>query len=251
MELLHTASLMHDDVVDNTYQRRAGYSVNALWNNKTAILIGDYFLSKAAQVASQIADKHVSEYLAILGCDLSEGEIMQLTNERKLIIDEPTYLEVINLKTAQTFAFCTRIGAVCAHALTEREDALALFGEKLGMIFQLKDDIFDYFDQKHIGKPTGNDLKEGKMTLPLIYALNQASYNQSKPILNIIRNKDFTKEKLAAINQFVKEHGGVEYAENLMKKYREEAMTSLSIFPDSDYKRSLCYCVDYFMSREY
>ncbi|MDP4278484.1 MAG: polyprenyl synthetase family protein, partial [Bacteroidota bacterium] len=146
LELLHTASLMHDDVVDNTYQRRSAFSVKALWNNKTAILVGDYYLSKSAYIASRVADRRISLLLAELGCDLSEGEIMQLSNEKRLIIDEPTYLEVIKKKTAKTFAFCTQAGAISVDAEEKSVETLRLFGEYVGMIFQIKDDIFDYFD---------------------------------------------------------------------------------------------------------
>jgi len=251
LELLHTASLMHDDVVDNTYKRRSGYSVKALWNNKPAILVGDYYLSKSAFISSGICQGRISYLLAELGCDLSEGEMMQLSNERQLLIDEETYLEVIRKKTARTFAFCTQAGAISSSATPETEKALALFGEYLGMIFQLKDDIFDYFAKNAIGKPTSNDLKEGKMTLPLIYALNQSSKADMRPILNMIKNRDFSHTNLQAINQFVFDLGGVQYAEKRMRDYKDLAVQSLNIFPDNAYKQALLICVDYFMQRTY
>lgn len=251
LELLHTASLMHDDVVDNTYKRRSSYSVKALWNNKPAILVGDYYLSKSAVISSGICNGRISYLLAELGCDLSEGEVMQLSNERRLIIDEETYLEVIKKKTARTFAFCTQAGAVAAQASQEDEEALMLFGEYLGMIFQLKDDIFDYFAKNTIGKPTSNDLKEGKMTLPLIYALKQSSKEEKKPYLNMIRNRDFSLSNLQQINQYVIEAGGVEYAEKRMGDFKNLAVSILNRFPDSVYKESLLICVDYFMQRTY
>lgn len=251
LELLHTASLMHDDVVDNTYKRRSGYSVKALWNNKPAILVGDYYLSKSAYISSGICQGRISFLLAELGCDLSEGEMMQLSNERQLIIDEETYLEVIRKKTARTFAFCTQAGAVASMATPEEELALTRFGEYLGMIFQIKDDIFDYFAKNAIGKPTSNDLKEGKMTLPLIYALEKASKSVKKPFLNIIRNRDFSLANLQLINQFVFNMGGVEYAEKRMSDFKELAVKSLESFPSNAYKESLLVCVDYFMKRSY
>ncbi len=251
LELLHTASLMHDDVVDNTYKRRSGYSVKALWNNKPAILVGDYYLSKSAYISSGICKGRISFLLAELGCDLSEGEMMQLSNERQLVIDEETYLEVIRKKTAKTFAFCTQAGAISSNANEEEERALEHFGEYLGMIFQLKDDIFDYFSKNSIGKPTSNDLKEGKMTLPLIYSLNQSTKQEKKPILNIIRNRDFSHSNLQTINQFVFNAGGVQYAEKRMRDFQELAIRSLDIFKQSSFKEALLVCVDYFMQRTY
>jgi len=251
LELLHTASLMHDDVVDNTYKRRSGYSVKALWNNKPAILVGDYYLSKSAFISSGICQGRISYLLAQLGCDLSEGEMMQLSNERQLVIDEDTYLDVIRKKTARTFAFCTQAGAISSNALPEAEKALTLFGENLGMIFQLKDDIFDYFAKNAIGKPTSNDLKEGKMTLPLIYALDQSSKTEKKPFLNIIRNRDFSHTNIQSINQFVFDMGGVQYAEKRMRDFKDMAIHSLEMFPDNAYKQALMVCVDYFIQRTY
>jgi octaprenyl-diphosphate synthase len=251
LELLHTASLMHDDVVDNTYKRRSSFSVKALWNNKPAILVGDYYLSKSAYISSGICQGRISFLLAELGCELSEGEMMQLSNERKLIIDEATYLEVIRKKTARTFAFCTQAGAVASQASPEQEHALTKFGEQLGMIFQIKDDIFDYFAKNTIGKPTSNDLKEGKMTLPLIYALEKADKSTKRPFLNMIKNRDFTLSNLQTINQFVFDMGGVEYAEKRMQDYKELAVKCLDDFPDNQFKQSLLLCVDFFMQRTF
>lgn len=251
LEFLHTASLIHDDVVDNTFQRRSGFSVKALWNNKTAILVGDYFLSKSAMLSAVIKNRNITKLLADLACDLSVGELMQMSNEEMLIIDESAYYEVIKKKTAVTFACCTSAGAISTDADQELTDHLYNFGEYLGMIFQIKDDIFDYFESNLIGKPTSNDLKEGKMTLPLIYALKNSDKKVIKPYLNIIRNKDYSPVNLKKINQFVKEAGGVKYAEKKMEDYRALALNELSFFPDSLYKHSLTLCVDYFMQRKY
>ncbi|MCE5175356.1 MAG: polyprenyl synthetase family protein [Bacteroidales bacterium] len=249
LELLHTASLMHDDVVDETYQRRSKYSVNALWNNKISILVGDYYLSKSAHISAQMKNRRVTPLLAQLGCDLADGELLQLTNENKLQIDEPVYLDVIKKKTAKTFAFCTQAGAISADANELEEEQLRLFGEYLGMVFQMKDDIFDYFDSGDIGKPTGNDLKEGKMTLPLIFALKNAVKNDAKPILNMIRNKDYSVENLKNMSQFVLDRGGIQYAEKRMQDYKQLAIQSLSGFQDSSGKKALLNCLDFAMMR--
>jgi len=249
LELLHTASLMHDDVVDQTYQRRSNFSVNALWNNKIAILVGDYYLSKSAHISAQMKNRKVTPLLAQLGCDLSDGELLQLNNERKLLIDEPIYLDVIRKKTAKTFAFCTQAGAISVEASSIDEENLRLFGEYLGMIFQMKDDIFDYFDSSKIGKPTGNDLKEGKMTLPLIFALDNADKKEAKPILNMIRNKDFTVENLKNMSAFVQKRGGIQYAEMRMKEFKDLADAILQKYPDSLFKSSLSACLDFAIQR--
>lgn len=249
LELLHTASLMHDDVVDQTYQRRAKFSVNALWNNKIAILVGDFYLSKSAHISAQMKSRRITPLLAQLGCDLADGELLQLSNERKLQIDEPIYLDVIRKKTAMTFAFCTQAGAISAQATEEEEEQLRLFGEYLGMVFQMKDDIFDYFDSDDIGKPTGNDLKEGKMTLPLIFALNQATHLEAKPILNMIRNKDYTVDNLRNMSRFVLERGGIQYAEKRMQDFKDLAIQTLSGFEDSPAKKALLDCLDFAMMR--
>jgi octaprenyl-diphosphate synthase len=176
---------------------------------------------------------------------------MQMSNESKLIIDEEAYYDVIRMKTAKTFAFCAAGGAISADAEPKAEEHLYKFGEYLGMIFQIKDDIFDYFDSKLIGKPTSNDLKEGKMTLPLIYALNNSDKKEARPYLNMIRNKDFSQKNLSSINLFVKNAGGVKYAEKRMEDYLKLALEELSGFPESPYKQSLILCVDYFMLRKY
>jgi octaprenyl-diphosphate synthase len=249
LELLHTASLMHDDVVDQTYQRRSKYSVNALWNNRIAILVGDYYLSKSAYISAQMDNRRVTSMLAQLGCDLSDGELLQVSNEQKLQIDELTYLNVIRKKTAQTFAFCTQAGAISAFATPEQEENLRLFGEYLGMVFQIKDDIFDYFDSDEIGKPTGNDLKEGKMTLPLIFVLGDAPKSQIKPYLNMIRNKDFTVENLRKMSLFVQENGGIDYARKRMLEFGVMAKDTLKSFLDVPAKQALFDCLEYAMKR--
>ena len=250
LELLHTASLMHDDVVDQTYERRGRFSVNALWNNRVAILVGDYYLSKAAYVTREVKSRRITPLLSKLGCDLSDGELLQVSNEQRLKIDEQAYLDVIRKKTAVTFAFCTQAGAITAEATQIEENALRLFGENIGMIFQIKDDIFDYFETADLGKPTGNDLKEGKMTLPLIFALEKSTLADSKPIRNMIKNKDYTSTNLKQMSDFVKSNGGIQYAETRMLEFKKSAIDNLSIFPDSEYRQALLHCLDYAINRK-
>jgi len=249
LELLHTASLMHDDVVDQTYERRSKYSVNALWNNRIAILVGDYYLSKSAHLTAKMKTRRVTTMLSQLGCNLSDGELLQVSNERKLLIDESAYLDVIRKKTAMTFAFCTQAGAITVEASVEDEENLRLFGENLGMVFQIKDDIFDYFASGNIGKPTGNDLKEGKMTLPLIFALEHSSKEVSRPFLNMIRNRAFTPENLAKMSLFVRQAGGIQYAEKRMRDFGEMAKKNIQKYPFSPFHDSLIACLEYAMKR--
>lgn len=249
LELLHTASLMHDDVVDQTYERRSKFSVNALWNNRIAILVGDYYLSKSAFITAKMKTRRVTTMLSQLGCDLSDGELLQVSNERKLLIDESAYLAVIRKKTAMTFAFCTQAGAITVEATPEQEENLRLFGENLGMVFQIKDDIFDYFTSSTIGKPTGNDLKEGKMTLPLIYALENSTKDVNRPFLNMIRNRAFSPENLTKMSLFVREAGGIQYAEKRMKDFGELAKNNINQYPDSPFHDSLIECLEYAMNR--
>ncbi len=249
LELLHTASLMHDDVVDQTFERRSKFSVNALWNNRVAILVGDYYLSKSAFITSKMKTRRVNTMLSQLGCDLSDGELLQVSNERKLLIDETAYLDVIRKKTALTFAFCTQSGAISVDATSEQEENLRLFGENLGMVFQIKDDIFDYFSSSNIGKPTGNDLKEGKMTLPLIFALANSTKEVNRPFLNMIRNRAFTPENLTRMSAFVRDAGGIQYAEKRMWDFGEKAKRNLQEYPNSPYHESLLNCLEYAMNR--
>lgn len=249
LELLHTASLMHDDVVDQTYERRSKFSVNALWNNRIAILVGDYYLSKSAYVTAKMNTRRITTMLSQLGCELSDGELLQVSNERRLQIEESSYLDVIRKKTAMTFAFCTQAGAITVEATAEQEENLRLFGENLGMVFQIKDDIFDYFESGDIGKPTGNDLKEGKMTMPLIFALEHATKDDKRPFLNMIRNRDFTTENLTKMSIFVREAGGIQYAEKRMKEFGEMAKKNIDQYPQSTFHDSLLACLDYAMKR--
>lgn len=249
LELLHTASLMHDDVVDQTFERRSKFSVNALWNNRIAILVGDYYLSKSAYITGKMKTRRITTMLSQLGCDLSDGELLQVSNERKLQIDESAYLDVIRKKTAKTFAFCTQSGAITVNATPEEEENLRLFGENLGMVFQIKDDIFDYFQSEDIGKPTGNDLREGKMTLPLIFALEHSTAENKRPFLNMIRNRDYTAQNLIKMSNFVSQAGGISYAERRMREFGEMATMNLSSYPPSPCHYALIDSLKYAMNR--
>lgn len=226
VELLHTATLVHDDVVDESYQRRGFFSVNALWKNKIAVLVGDYLLSRGLLLSIDAGDYDLLQISSRAVRDMSEGELMQLERSRFLDITEPVYFEIIRQKTASLIASCCAIGAASAgadKALTERFRA---FGEKIGIAFQIRDDLFDFGDNDS-GKPSGIDIKEKKLTLPLIHALKQVSPGSAKEILKLIKSKAPDKEKLARVTAFVNENNGMEYARSVMNQLREEAFSIL------------------------
>lgn len=251
MELLHNASLVHDDVVDDTYERRGQSSVNARWTNKVAVLSGDYMLSTALICGTKTNRLDVLKSIARIGMELSDGELLQLNNMQKTDISEEDYFNVIRKKTAMLFATCTEIGAITAGASKEEQTCMYCFGEYLGICFQIKDDIFDYYNDIEIGKPTGNDLQDGKVTLPLIYALQNTSGPDKDKVVEIIKQKDFSEGNIDFIMQFARNSGGVEYAEQKMAEFRHKAVEQLSIFPDSPVKQSLISCVEYTSSRSY
>lgn len=223
LELLHTASLVHDDVVDESGERRGQPSVNASFNNKVAVLVGDYILSTALYFVSKSDNTEIIRGLAQLGQILSNGELIQLNNISNKEISEDVYYHIINMKTASLFANCARNGAISAHASAEEVEAAMAFGDSIGMIFQIRDDIFDYYDSKDIGKPTGNDMMEGKLTLPVIYALNtngsEAMYNLARKVKNGLINND----EIAVLVEFAKEKGGIDYAIKRMDDYSKLA----------------------------
>lgn len=226
VELLHTATLVHDDVVDESYQRRGFFSVNALWKNKIAVLVGDYLLSRGLLLSIDAGDYDLLQISSRAVRDMSEGELMQLERSRFLDITEPVYFEIIRQKTASLIASCCAIGAASAgadHALTERFHA---FGEKIGIAFQIRDDLFDFGDNES-GKPSGIDIKEKKLTLPLIHALKQVSPASAREILKLIKSKTPDKEKLARVTAFVNENNGMQYARNVMLQLKEEAFDLL------------------------
>ena len=232
LELLHTASLVHDDVVDESPERRGQASVNAAYNNKVAVLIGDYILSTALLHVSRTHHESIVSCLAELGRTLSNGEILQMTSNTSDVLSEDTYYSVIHQKTAALFEACCAIGAISASANTEQMETAKLFGRLLGVIFQIRDDIFDYYDSAEIGKPTGNDMAEGKLTLPVIYAL-QSSGNQDMLQLALkVRRHLVTEEEIATLVKFTKDNGGIEYAEKRMSALREEALSFIQRFVD-------------------
>lgn len=251
LELLHTASLLHDDVVDDTYERRSRKSVNALWGNKVAILSGDFYLSKVITVASQAGNIDLIREIGLLGITLADGELIQLSESRESSINEDTYYEIIRKKTARLLSLCAKAGAMTVGASPEKVDCLAAFGEYLGLIFQIKDDIFDYVSSTELGKPIANDLREGKLTLPLIYALNHADSSIAQKYLLAIKNRDFSSEKIEEIYRFAIENGGIRYAAAQMENYRLKALSCLESFSKSPVKTAMIQLLDYTMQRSH
>ncbi len=238
VELLHTATLVHDDVVDNSYQRRGFFSINALWKNKIAVLVGDYLLSKGLLLSLDNNDFHLLKIVSEAVKQMSEGELLQIEKVRKMDVGEPIYYEVIRQKTASLIASCCACGAASAGADTETVEKMRLFGEKIGIAFQIKDDMFD-FGLDDVGKPLGIDIKEKKITLPLIYALNKASKADRNKIINLVKNHNEEPKKVAEIIAFVKDSGGLAYAETQMTKYQQEAFTVLNTFPQNPFRTGL------------
>lgn len=249
LELLHTATLIHDDVIDETKQRRGVPSLNAIFDNRISVLVGDYVLSSALIRSIQTGDLRIIGIISNLGRDLSEGEIKQLETAEESILDEVCYMQVIKKKTATLLSACTEIGAISSGASDEIITICRQFGEQLGYAFQIKDDIFDYFKEANIGKPTGNDIREGKVTLPLLYALRQGRREESGHYLDIILRKDFTAENVEALITFAKANGGIEYAEMRMKEYHDKAIEILSRLPESEARTSLLSLADYIVTR--
>ena len=224
LELLHTASLVHDDVVDESKERRGQASVNAVYNNKVAVLVGDYVLSTALLNVALTNNTHIVQSLAELGRTLSNGEILQLSNIQNSEFSEEVYYEVIKMKTAALFEACCEIGAMSANATEEDLEKAKTFGRNLGIIFQIRDDIFDYYDSKEIGKPTGNDMAEGKLTLPVLYALNSTEDNEMKTIARKVKSRDVSQEEISRLVAFTKANGGIEYAEQKMLELRSQCL---------------------------
>ena len=223
LELLHTASLVHDDVVDESTERRGQPSVNASFNNKVAVLVGDYILSTALYHVSLTSNDEIITSLAQLGRTLSSGELLQMNNFREQGISEVVYYEVISKKTASLFATCAQNGALSVGASADEVNAARDFGHAIGMIFQIRDDIFDYFDSKEIGKPTGNDMAEGKLTLPIIYALKNYGYDSMLNLARKVKNGSINHDEIAVLVDFAKERGGIDYAEQKMNEFSEKA----------------------------
>jgi len=239
IELLHTASLVHDDVVDDANERRGALSINALWNSKIAVLVGDYMLSKGMLISVEKNRFDMLEIVSEAVKSMSEGELLQLQKSRKLNITEDDYFRIILSKTAALISACTACGA---RSVTDDPDTIQLmkeFGENIGIAFQIRDDLLDYEATGLTGKAPGNDIKEKKITLPLIYALEHSTYFQKKHILGIVKNKKKTKSQIAEVVSFVSEHGGMEYAEMKMNHFRDKAVAILDLYPESEIKSSL------------
>lgn len=249
LELLHTATLIHDDVIDETKQRRGVPSLNAIFDNRVAILTGDYILSTALIRSIQTGDLRIVGIVSNLGRDLSEGEIKQMETADESILDEDCYLQVIYKKTATLLSACTTIGAISAGAGDAQIGIMRRFGELIGYAFQIKDDIFDYFKESHIGKPTGNDIREGKVTLPLLFALQHGG-EEAEAYRRIILAKDFTDEQVERLIGFAKANGGIEYAERRMMDYHDKAIEALDSLPDSPAKKALVDLADYIVYRK-
>lgn len=250
LEMLHTASLIHDDVVDNSDLRRGIKSVNAIWDNRISILSGDYLISQASIIATAAKNLEIIKVISQLGRDLSEGELLQIKNVQTISTNEERYINVIRKKTAKLFSACMRCGGLTVGATEEQMQNLELFGEKYGILFQMRDDIFDYVSTaSKIGKPVGNDIREGKLTLPLIYAYNQGNESEKKLILDIYQKKDFTDDNVQQIVDFTLKKGGIEYAEKRILDFKKEAEDILAKFNKNEASESLQYLLDYSVQR--
>lgn len=252
LELLHTASLVHDDVVDESGERRGQASVNATYNNKVAVLVGDYILSTALLNVSFTGNQRIVQYLAELGRTLAAGEILQLSNIQNQVISEEVYYQVINQKTAALFEACAAIGAISAGASDEEIALASKFGQTLGIMFQIRDDIFDYYDSKEIGKPTGNDMTEGKLTLPVIYALNNSSYESMQTLARKVKEGTINQDEIAVLVEFTKQQGGIEYAEQKMAEFSRQCMAYIdNSVKEKAIRDALTAYVDYVVQRNY
>ena len=249
IELLHTATLVHDDVVDDANYRRGYFSINALWKNKIAVLVGDYLLSKGLLLSIEYGDHNLLKIVSNAVKEMSEGELLQMEKARKLDIDEDVYYDIIRQKTASLIASCCAVGACSTGADADTIEKMRLFGEKVGMAFQIKDDLFDY-GTAEIGKPLGIDIKEKKMTLPLIYALRNASLIEKKKVIFKIKNQSHKSKKVHEVIEFVKSSGGIEYAGEIMEKFYDEALEILHSFKDSTFKDSLNGLVQFTIKRD-
>ncbi|MEO6639197.1 MAG: polyprenyl synthetase family protein [Ginsengibacter sp.] len=250
VELLHTATLVHDDVVDESLERRGFFSINALWKNKIAVLVGDYLLSKGLLLSTEAGDFKHLQILSEAVKQMSEGELLQMEKSRKLNLNEDIYFEIIKGKTASLLSSACGVGAWSSSKNEEITEKMKKFGEKAGMAFQIKDDLFDY-GTDDIGKPTGNDLKEKKLTLPLIYTLNNISVSEKRKIIYILKNENKNPGKIKYVLEQVTAAGGIQYAHKRMTEYRDEALAILSEFPASDIRKGLEELVRYTTDRKY
>ncbi len=249
IELIHTASLVHDDVVDESNKRRGFFSINALWKNKIAVLVGDYLFSKGLLLSLDNGDFDLLRIISVAVREMSEGELLQIEKARRLDIDEEIYYDIIRQKTATLIAACCSMGACSVKPESEEVEIFRKFGEYCGMAFQIKDDLFDYGEQK-IGKPTGIDIKEQKMTLPLIYVLNTCLKSEKKWLINSVKNHNRDKKRVKEVIEFVINRGGLTYAETKMHEFKKQALDVLATYPQSQYRDSLELMVNYVVDRK-
>lgn len=250
IELLHTATLVHDDVVDNSMIRRNFFSINALWKNKIAVLVGDYLLSKGLLLSLEHEDYQILHITSRAVKEMSEGELLQMEKARKLDIKEDIYFEIIRAKTASLLSAACSAGAYSATKNKETAELFRLFGEKVGIAFQIKDDLFDY-GEENIGKPTGIDIKEKKMTLPLIYTLQNTDKETRRKIIYILRNENTNRQKVNEVIGFVKQSGGIDYAYKKMKQYQKDALQMLQQYPETEARTAMEELVNYVIDRKY
>jgi octaprenyl-diphosphate synthase len=251
LELLHTASLVHDDIVDDSVERRGKKSVNSLWDNKISVLVGDFLLSKSLLHATKTQNFEIMQLVANIGIQLSDGELLQLSKSTQFNTTEEEYYTIIRQKTALLFASCAKMGALSVGADAATVARMNDFGEYLGTCFQIKDDIFDYTENAKIGKPTGNDLREGRMTLPLIFSLKNEKSERKEAIVNWLKINDLDNDNIAKIIRFVQETGGIDYAAEQMTICKNKAIEALAAFPDSAEKRALIACAEFAAERNY
>jgi len=250
VELLHTATLVHDDVVDEAFERRGFFSINAIWKNKIAVLVGDYLLSKGLLLSTSNNDFRHLHILSDAVRQMSEGELLQIEKSRKLNLDENVYFEIIKSKTASLISSACAVGAYSTTQDDEITEKMHLFGEKVGIAFQIKDDLFDY-GSDDVGKPTGNDIKEKKLTLPLIYTLNKVDKATKRLLIYIIKNENKDPQKVKQVIEAVQKAGGIKYAEQKMTAFRDEALDLLNSFPESPVRNALEELVRYTTDRKY
>ena len=250
IELIHTATLVHDDVVDESFKRRGFFSINALWKNKIAVLVGDYLLSKSVIISTENQDFDILAVISKTIREMSEGELLQLEKSRKLDITEDVYYEVIRKKTATLIAACCEVGVISNNVNVELAQKIRDFGTYTGIAFQIKDDLFDYLKKNATGKPLGIDIKEKKLTLPLIYAMNSVKKDERKYYFNIVKNYSHETDKVNELMEFVKKSGGISYAEKVMLNYQKKALEILDDFPDNEAKKSLQLMLNYIIKRD-
>lgn len=249
VELMHTATLVHDDVVDDSNMRRGFFSLNALWKNKIAVLVGDYLLSRVLLLSVQNKEHKLLELISTAVQEMSEGELLQIEKARRLDIDEEIYFDIITKKTASLIASCCAVGAASVKPEAEKIEQMRQFGEYLGIAFQIKDDLFDFQQTAKTGKPTGIDIQEQKMTLPLIYALRNANRSDRKFMTRVVKRYNHDRDKVEQVMKMVRESGGIEYASGKMEEYYQKALRILETYPESEAKSSLVELAEYVIQR--